>query len=75
MFINAKNRQGKDDMAVWHLEWEMTPASLDPSGTQELGRDVTFSLPQKCFCKKKAMFEGTVEQPGCTRNVLIQTPR
>lgn len=51
----------------------MTPESLESSGTQELSRDVIFSLAQKCFCKKKVMLEGTVEQPGCTTNMLIQT--
>lgn len=51
----------------------MTLGSLDPSGTQALSRDVSLSLLQKRFCKKKVMFEGIVELPGCAANVLIQT--
>lgn len=53
--------------------WEMSPGNLDPSGAQVLTRDVNLCLVQKCFCKNKGMFEGTVEQPGCTTNMLIQT--
>lgn len=30
--INAKNRQGKDDMAVWHLEVGGNPQQCWPAG-------------------------------------------
>lgn len=51
----------------------MTLGSLDLSGTQAPSRDVSLSLLQKRLCKKKVMFEGIVELPGCAANVLIQT--